>query len=327
MTINYSSQTSRAEHSCKWSVPQHLRQPQPLRLPPVQDRFHNVGRQAGERQEPADIGVRDALLLRQVGDRSRVPALDPPPPAVRSNQRLDQGLVAACLPCRRGCPLGRHDQLPAAAALQSHRDAEPGTMGRVGAAQGIFNRARRQRAPWRRPDALGPRSIQRSLQVRRRCARTPLEIGRLLECRLAAPGVATRRLCGWLPGGDGGPRTVPVLSDPPGEWARFRQLSPRWSLSSIVHFARSPIGTGTKLSYARPPSLIVISCSGLDHARGARASWRRAASAWNCKRGRAGVAELGGRGGGRRNFARAAGRDGPRARRDRRRPRRYATAD
>jgi hypothetical protein len=44
---------------------------QPLRLPPVQDRFHNVGRQAGERQKPADVGGGDALLLRKVGDRRR----------------------------------------------------------------------------------------------------------------------------------------------------------------------------------------------------------------------------------------------------------------
>jgi hypothetical protein len=31
------------------SVPQHLSESEPLRLPPVQDSFHNVGRQAGER--------------------------------------------------------------------------------------------------------------------------------------------------------------------------------------------------------------------------------------------------------------------------------------
>ena len=67
------------------------------------------------------------------------------------DKRLDQRLVAAWLRCRRGCPLGCHDQLPATPTLQPYRDAEPGTMGRVDAAQGIFNRARRQRAPWRPP--------------------------------------------------------------------------------------------------------------------------------------------------------------------------------
>ena len=96
----------------------------PLRLPPVQDRFHNVGRQAGERQEPADVGVRDTLLLRKVGDRLRLTALDLAPPAVRTHERLDQRLVAARL--RRRCrhALRRHDQLPAAPALQAHRDAD-----------------------------------------------------------------------------------------------------------------------------------------------------------------------------------------------------------
>jgi hypothetical protein len=176
-------------------------------------------------------------------------------------------------------------------------------MGRVGAAQGIFNRAGRRRAPWRRPDALGPLSIQRSFQVRRRCARTPLEVGR------ATFDVGSQLRAWPLEGSAGGFPTGMAVDGLYSSWRPARRMGaippaePRWSLSSIVHFARSPIGAGTKLSYARPPSLIVISCSGLDHARGVRAPWRRAASVWNCKRGRAGVAELGGRGGGRRDFA------------------------
>ena len=85
----------------KRPIPQHLSQPQPLRLPPVQDRLHDVRRQAGERQEPADVGVRHALLLRKVGDRLRLTALDPAPPAVRADERLDQRLVAARLRRRR----------------------------------------------------------------------------------------------------------------------------------------------------------------------------------------------------------------------------------
>jgi hypothetical protein len=69
-------------------IPQHLGKPESLRLPSVQDRFHDVRRETGERQKPADIGVRDALLLRKVGDRVRLTALDPPPPAVRADERL-----------------------------------------------------------------------------------------------------------------------------------------------------------------------------------------------------------------------------------------------
>jgi hypothetical protein len=70
-------------------VPQHLRQPAPLRLPAVQNRFHKVGRQASQREEPADVGVRDTFLLRKVGDRLRLTALDPLPPPVRK-RAVDQ---------------------------------------------------------------------------------------------------------------------------------------------------------------------------------------------------------------------------------------------
>jgi hypothetical protein len=69
-------------------ISQHLSQPQPFRLPSIEDRFHDVGRQASERHEPADIGVRHALLLRKVGDRLGLTALDPAPPPVRADQGL-----------------------------------------------------------------------------------------------------------------------------------------------------------------------------------------------------------------------------------------------
>src|SRR5919106_1106628 len=129
MAILISSRLAKAESPplvlpTTWSIPQQLSQPQPLRLPSVKHRLDEVRRQAGERQEPADVGVRDALLLRQVGDRSRLPALDPPPPVVRTDERLDQRLVAARLPCWWRHALRRHDQLPAAAALQAHWDAD-----------------------------------------------------------------------------------------------------------------------------------------------------------------------------------------------------------
>jgi hypothetical protein len=52
---------------------QHLSRPSPLGLPPVEDGLHDVGRQAGERQQPADVRVRDALLLRKMGDLSHWP--------------------------------------------------------------------------------------------------------------------------------------------------------------------------------------------------------------------------------------------------------------
>ena len=93
-------------------------------LPPGQDRLYDVGRQASERQQPADVGDRHPLLLSKVCDRPGPPALDPPPPLVRANQGPDQALVRARLGGRHRRALGRHNQLPAAAALQSHRDVD-----------------------------------------------------------------------------------------------------------------------------------------------------------------------------------------------------------
>ena len=81
-------------------IPQHLGQPQPLRLPPIEDRFHDVRRQAGERQEPADIGVRDALLLRKVGDRLGLTALD------RRRQRCARTSALISVSSRRGFGAG-----------------------------------------------------------------------------------------------------------------------------------------------------------------------------------------------------------------------------
>jgi hypothetical protein len=45
----------------------------------------------------------------RIRDRPRLPALDLVAPAVGPNQRLDQGLVSARLPCRRRHALRRHD--------------------------------------------------------------------------------------------------------------------------------------------------------------------------------------------------------------------------
>src|ERR671918_1635438 len=37
--------------------------------------LHNVRGDAGQREEPADVGVRDTLLFREIGDRFRFAAL------------------------------------------------------------------------------------------------------------------------------------------------------------------------------------------------------------------------------------------------------------
>jgi hypothetical protein len=71
----------------------------------------------------ASVGVRDALLLCNVGDRLGPTALDPPPLAMRADKRLDQCVVASRFRCRRSS-FWCHDQLSAAPALQPHRDAD-----------------------------------------------------------------------------------------------------------------------------------------------------------------------------------------------------------
>ena len=45
--------------------------------------------------QPSGVSVRYFLLRGEVGNRLRLPALDPPPPAVRLYQRRDHGLVHA----------------------------------------------------------------------------------------------------------------------------------------------------------------------------------------------------------------------------------------
>jgi hypothetical protein len=54
---------------CNRTVPEDLCQSEPLGLPPIEDRLDDVRCHACERQESADVGVRDTLLVRKVGDR------------------------------------------------------------------------------------------------------------------------------------------------------------------------------------------------------------------------------------------------------------------
>jgi hypothetical protein len=102
----------RSEPPCSLFVPpaqvraQHLDQLQPPPLPAVEDRLDEVGREAGQRQEPANIGVSHALVLCEVGDRASLPTLDSSPPAMRAHERLDQRVVSARLPCRCRRPAG-----------------------------------------------------------------------------------------------------------------------------------------------------------------------------------------------------------------------------
>ena len=48
--------------------PEQACKPKPLWLSAVEDGFDDIRREAGERQQPADVGVRHALLGGEVGD-------------------------------------------------------------------------------------------------------------------------------------------------------------------------------------------------------------------------------------------------------------------
>ncbi len=66
-----------------------------LRLSSCKDCLYYVRGKAGQRQEPTDVSVRHAVLCSEVGDPLRLTDLDPAPPTVGADERLDDRLVAA----------------------------------------------------------------------------------------------------------------------------------------------------------------------------------------------------------------------------------------
>ena len=64
-------------------APKSLCQLHSLGLPAIKDRLDEVRRQAGERKDPADVGVRYALLGGEVSDRHCIAVLDPPTPGLQ----------------------------------------------------------------------------------------------------------------------------------------------------------------------------------------------------------------------------------------------------
>ncbi len=66
-----------------------------LRLSSCKDCLYYVQGKAGQRQEPTEVRVRHAVLCSEVGDPLRLTVLDPAPPTVGADERLDDRLVAA----------------------------------------------------------------------------------------------------------------------------------------------------------------------------------------------------------------------------------------
>ena len=96
--------------------------------------------------QPSGVSVRYFLLRGEVGNRLRLPALDPPPPAVRLYQRRDHGLVQIGLHWRRRASVRRDDLLPPALAL-SVREAGDGLTSTATRRHAVFrsSAARRRR--------------------------------------------------------------------------------------------------------------------------------------------------------------------------------------
>lgn len=96
-----------------------------LRLPAVEDRFDDIGREQGQAQDAADIGVVDLLGRGQLFDAAVGAILNQPLPAVGTAQGPDQNSVGS------GGQWGpvllavrSDDQLAAAVALEMQWDAD-----------------------------------------------------------------------------------------------------------------------------------------------------------------------------------------------------------
>ncbi len=78
-----------------------------LRLSPCKDCLYYVRGKTGQRQEPTDIRVRHTVLCSEVGDPLRLTILDPAPPTVGADERLDDRLVAAASAASTRCRQAR----------------------------------------------------------------------------------------------------------------------------------------------------------------------------------------------------------------------------
>ena len=86
---------------CQWPIPEHLRQPQPLRLPPIEDRLHNVRHETGQRWEAPDEAalVTSSWAARCVIDLAR-------PLSIRRRQRCARTTARTSVSSRRGFGVG-----------------------------------------------------------------------------------------------------------------------------------------------------------------------------------------------------------------------------
>ena len=133
-----------------------------FRLPPVEDCLDDVRRETGERQEPADVGVRHALLSGEVGDRLGVAG------SFASAARRFHSARASAVRCLgmagkarvgRGLAFGsrRLPGLPTRLLLPSASGCVPSSSTTVGYSLFLISRVRRKMFPFRgHPRGIDP---------------------------------------------------------------------------------------------------------------------------------------------------------------------------
>ena len=103
------------------------------RLPPVQNRLHDLRRQQRQPQNPAAIGFIDPLPRRDHPHRRDGTNFQHAPPAEAPRQRLDHGIIDPGTPGRPGRVTVRRDHLFSPPALAgSHRHTDGHRLGRGG---------------------------------------------------------------------------------------------------------------------------------------------------------------------------------------------------
>ena len=94
------------------------------RLPPIEDRIHDLRRKQRQPEHPADVGAVDLLIRRDLPRGRDGAGLQHPPLTERSRERLHHGAVDARARWRpRLTAHRRHDLLPPTAAADREGDA------------------------------------------------------------------------------------------------------------------------------------------------------------------------------------------------------------
>ena len=115
--------TTSADFPLQRKPRQQIIQPHLRRMPPIEDRLHNLRREQRQPQNAADVGRREAPGGGQVLDRPVHAGIQHPPPPKRPRQHLHHRVVNS-RPRRPLRAFRRHRQLPPAAFPKREWDAD-----------------------------------------------------------------------------------------------------------------------------------------------------------------------------------------------------------